>query len=236
MLKYSPYSFSKIDSYSSCPRKFKHSYIDKIKIDKEQVHLLKGKFIHNLLELYRNPNKASIKQKKLNINPEDQKAYKELTAAFIASKTGQKYLKGNCIGREVEIAFDYKLDMCGYWDQECLFRGSIDRLNKINDDTIMVIDWKTGKFDPKRATKRQLKYYALWCFMEYPEIKNVECHYVYIETSDVKEYIYTKDSMKKTMKELLLRIKTIEKAPLFVKNRTALCSYCDFFKHGDCTG
>ena len=235
MSKYSPYSFSKINSYSSCPRKFKHSYIDKIKIDEEQVHLLKGKFIHNILERYRNPDISSIKPEKLNINTEDKKAYKELTAAFIASKTGQKYLTGDCIGREVKLSFNPKLEMCEYWDKKCLFRGSIDRLNKINDDTLMAIDWKTGKFNSK-TIKRQLKYYALWCFMQYPKIKNVECHYVYIETGDITQYIYTKDSMKNIMKELLLRIKTIEKAKMFVKNRTALCNYCDFYQHGHCTG
>ena len=106
MSKYSPYSFSKIDSYSSCPRKFQHSYIDKIKVDKEQIHLLKGKFIHNILERYRNPDISSIKPEKLNINTKDKNTYKELTAAFIASQIGQKYLNGDCIDREVKLSFN----------------------------------------------------------------------------------------------------------------------------------
>lgn len=236
MSKYSPYSFSKIDSYSSCPRKFKYSYIEKIKVDKEQAHLLKGKYIHNILERYRNPDIDSIEPESLDIPLESKEAYKELTASFIGSQTGQEYVNGDCIGREIKLSFNSKLEMCDYWDEQCLFRGSIDRLNKIDDETLLAIDWKTGKYDPKRLTKNQLKYYALWCFMQYPEIKHVKCHYVYIETCDVKEYVYSKESMKEIMKELLLRIKNIEKARMFVKNRTALCNYCDFYKHGHCTG
>lgn len=236
MSKFAPYSFSKINSFLSCPRKFKYSYIDKIKVKQEQYHLIRGKYIHHLLECYRNPLKDSIKPHKQKIEDESVKEYKLLTATFIASPTGQKYINQDCIGREIELAFDHKLSMCGYWDESCLFRGSIDRLNRINDSILCAVDWKTGKYDPKRPPNNQLKFYALWCFMEYPEIKTVDCHYVYIETGNVTEYTYTRDDIKSLMKELLLKIKRIEKSRCFIKNQTVLCEYCDFYKCGKCKG
>ena len=52
-MKFSPYSFSKIGTFSQCPYRFKLQYIDKIKIPFEiNIALEKGKYIHSLIEQY----------------------------------------------------------------------------------------------------------------------------------------------------------------------------------------
>ena len=43
-MKYRPYSYSKINTYTSCPKKFDFKYIQKIKVKTEMKHLNKGKF------------------------------------------------------------------------------------------------------------------------------------------------------------------------------------------------
>ena len=52
MSKYSPYSYSKMSTYSSCPLKFKFNYIDRLRIDKKVKALEKGSFFHHLCEQY----------------------------------------------------------------------------------------------------------------------------------------------------------------------------------------
>jgi hypothetical protein len=50
-MKYTPYSYSKMDTFEKCPRRFKYQYIDKIKVPQEHnEHLEKGKCINLLLE------------------------------------------------------------------------------------------------------------------------------------------------------------------------------------------
>lgn len=230
-MKYSPYSYSKITCYESCPKKFQYRYIDGIKVP-AGTHLIKGEYIHDLLDRYKNPDKG--KHRKVELTPEERQEYQEITARFIASDLGKEYFSGEVIGREVEIAIDTKFKPCKYWGDDCVYRGSIDRLRKVSDTELDIIDWKTGKFDERRYVQEQLRYYALWCFLKYPEIKIVNCHFVYVETLDKRVYSYTREILNISLKGLLKRISSIEKSKYFLENKTVLCNYCDYYKNGTC--
>jgi len=201
-------------------------------VSTSSIHLIKGEYIHDLLDRYKNPDAGQ--PRKLDLTLEQRHEYKEITARFIASKLGVEYLSGECIGREVEVAFDNDLKPCEYWSDNCVYRGSIDRLRRVTEFELDIIDWKTGKYDVNRNIHEQLKYYSIWCFMNYPEIKTVNCHFVYVETSDNRVYSYTRESINTSLKELLERILFIEKVPYFRKNNTVLCKYCDYYKNGNC--
>ena len=49
-IKFAPYSYSKISTFVSCPKKFKFQYIDKIGTFLDTPALIKGRTIHYLIE------------------------------------------------------------------------------------------------------------------------------------------------------------------------------------------
>ena len=51
-MRFSPYSFSRMSSYETCPKKFQFSYIDKIPVNRSTTALDKGSYIHHCLELH----------------------------------------------------------------------------------------------------------------------------------------------------------------------------------------
>ena len=137
-MKYNPYSYSKLESYNSCPKKFEFSYIDGIKVP-EGEHLIKGQFIHQQLEKFRNPD--PIKERKFQLTLDEIQDYTEITARFLASEIGKEYFEGDCMGREVKLAFNDKFELSEFWDKGTVYRGSIDRMRRVNEETIDIIDW-----------------------------------------------------------------------------------------------
>jgi hypothetical protein len=61
-------SFSQLSLYNSCPRRWKLKYIDKVRLDKQSIHLVYGTAIHEILQtyLYVGFNDTMVNADKLN--------------------------------------------------------------------------------------------------------------------------------------------------------------------------
>ena len=76
-MKYSPYSFSKIEVFEQCKNKFKLQYIDKIKTSSSNIHLERGTFFHHLLE-------------HTNFFSKDSKTFPEITLELLSDEEKKK--------------------------------------------------------------------------------------------------------------------------------------------------
>lgn len=219
-MKFSPYSYSRIAVYQQCPRKFKYSYIDKIKVPfVYNEALVKGGAVHSVLEHF--PNQSDHKHAK---------KYFHVAEEFLKSPIGWELINKPA-AKELDIALNKSLEPCGYKDKDALFRGSVDRI-VVDSDMFWLIDWKTGKLREQRyQSYDQLMFYAIWVFIKYPQINKVKISYYYVEHLESNDLILERQYFENYKKNLLNNITDIEKDNEFNKNITKLCDYCDYQEH-----
>jgi len=237
-MKFAPYSFSKINSFEMCPKKFDFNYIQKLGVWVPNLATERGSYIHTLLE---NDTKSKPTNFKFTlIDDEIQQECINVYEKFKASEWGQFFFDPE-FDTKAEVAFGMKrteegLETCSYYDKEALFRGKIDHFMK-DDYMIYVADWKTGKISGFPAPL-QLIMYAVWALSEYPDIDTVITAFVYVEHPDdpdcVKEYTFKREHLPLLKKKVIEKIVNIEKAEKFQKKETKLCEYCEYRKKGLC--
>lgn len=161
-------SFSKIDTFNRCPLKFKFKYIYKIPSPESHAsnfgtsihntlkqfydHLMKGNevFLELMQNLYEKNWISQGYESKAHENARKKKGYEILT----------NYYKENSKNWIVPIFIEkpFNLKIADY-----TLTGRIDRIDKIEDDTCEIIDYKTGKLKKNINLKKdlQLSIYAL---------------------------------------------------------------------------
>jgi len=237
-MKFAPYSFSKINSFEMCPKKFEFNYIQKLRVWVPNLATERGSFIHLLLE-----NDTKSKPTEFKFELIDEKIKQECISIyenFKNSKWGKFYFDPN-FQTKAEVEFGMKksggeLVPCYYHDKEALFRGKIDHFIK-DGNTIYVADWKTGKISSFPAPL-QLIMYAVWAFNKYQDVDVVDTAFVYVEHPNdekcVKSYKFKREFLPKLTKKVLEKIIDVETSKSFPKKESKLCDYCEYRKKGIC--
>lgn len=230
-MKFIPYAYSKISCYNTCPRKFKFSYIDKIKVFSQNKALEKGTRVHQIIELW-HPKMYEKNLPLFNyslLDEDEQKNVEKLALDFCKSDLGIEYLlHPGSLGHEIHMGLDKRLQPTNYHNPEALLRGKIDYLIKTGD-TVKVVDWKTGKVpDQMYMDNKQVMLYAIWVFNMFKDVEVVMADYVYVEHNERYTFSFTKEFYKNYTKTYADNIKKIEIDNEFEKNPGVLCNWCDF--------
>jgi len=221
MLKYAPYSFSRLNTVIQCPRKFKYTYIDNIpKENTDKTALYKGSALHSSLEHYPNPGTHKL-------SPQ----YQPIIDNFLKSK--YKYYLDIPHISELGIGLDEKLNPVEY-SENAMFRGYIDYHTVISDENsvkMVLIDWKSGKIkEHKYQDFNQLMFYGIYMFKKYSKIDKIEIKYIYIEHNAENSMILERKYLNNYYRTLLNAIKDTELSN-FDKIKTKLCSWCPYEKY-----
>ena len=149
-----PWSFSKIKSFEQCPKKFYHLKVAKDYKEPETEAMLYGTAVHEAAEEYIRDGKP--------LPPEYD--YIKAPLDSLNMKQGEKLC-------EYEMGLTVDLEPCGFWDDNCWYRGIADLviLDK-ETKTAWVIDYKTSK-NTRYADKGQLELMALCIFKHFPEVE-----------------------------------------------------------------
>lgn len=220
-MNFAPYSFSKLQCFEMCPRRFKFTYIDKIKPQTIPEALTKGRKFHEILENYTKHQEYKDKY------PEEY----EKVQNFVKSKVSEQYL--DAINEKIKvlkehaIGLDNNLNPCKYSDKKCLFRGKFD-LATIIGNTLNIIDYKTGANKSEvYQDYRQLMFYALYFFKKSANIDKIKISYIYVyhnnENSMVLERKYIKN-YEYALKEMISKVESATEFPKCMK----LCSWCPY--------
>ncbi len=210
----SVYSFSQLQVFQQCPRKYQYKYVDKIK-EKEfesSPDLILGQSVHKVLEnLYNNVNVFKIPNLEdvlddfhATRNQEIADATKEKPLQTKWQQTledyirrGEHYVKSYYqkyapfSGVQViatESMMNFQLDTSGQQQ----FRGVIDRIDK-EGDTFVINDYKTNKNLPpeqKLDYIEQQTLYGLGIQQKYGKyLKNIKArlHYLHFDITDERE-------------------------------------------------
>jgi len=237
-MKFSPYSHSRLDSFRTCPMKFKLQYIDKVKVPFEpNLALYKGSYIHECLEY--NDDRPDFKTNKI-FTPEEKALALVSVNKFKEGPIWANIIKQNYIN-EQKFAFkiiDAKLVSCDYWDKTSWIRGAID-VHWWEGDKIFIDDYKSGKdksTDTRFFTNDQMKTYAVWAFTEYPHINEVQTAFIYVEHGTQRHETFHRKDLTQLIKDLYADTKSCENGERYPKKVSPLCGYCSFKEFGHCSG
>jgi PD-(D/E)XK nuclease superfamily len=227
--KVTSWSFSRLSDYNQCPAKFKYKHIDKMK-EPPNAAMARGSEIHNLAEGY-------VKGAGRTLPPE----LKKFEAEF---KMLRKLYKGAKLPMVVEdnwaFTESWELTEWNNW-AECWVRIKLDCAHHLDAETLVVTDYKTGKFrdDQNETYMSQLELYALSAMLQMPHVTRVLPRLLYLDhgvSFPQTALEYTREDIPRLQKIWATRVKPMFLDTRFAPKPNRFCSYCHFSssKGGPC--
>ena len=192
--KQTAWSYSRLNNYETCPKKFWHESVRKDIPFQESESMRYGKQVHKALE-----DRVSD-GKKLPMHLKHLEKY----ASKLYEAKGEKLT-------EQQLAIDNNFQPCDWFSKDTYCRAIID-LAIINLPHGIVIDYKTGKISHDFT---QLRLAGVMLMLHEPEIQTLDLAYLW-----TKEKKLTKDDagalnradIKTVISELMPRIRKYERA------------------------
>jgi DNA helicase-2/ATP-dependent DNA helicase PcrA len=109
-----------------------------------------------------------------------------------------------------------------------VIKGAIDRIDKLTDGSLEIVDYKTGKTKTKLdfSAKRQLILYQLF-IEEFLKIKVGSLSYYYLESGEKFTFTATDKDITRLRLEIREEIAAIKKRD-FTPKPSMMCQFCDF--------
>ena len=234
-------SYSGLDSFSTCPAKYKFQYIDRIKTPKIKEAVF-GTLIHECLKMFHEPS--------LPIPLSEDELLKYFTEKWNADIYEDKQTESFAFYQGVDILKKYYLQnqnqKFNILNLETPFQipildnqitGRIDRIDKLDDDTFEVIDYKTTKKMPAQSdvdNNFQLAIYYLGIINRWPvlekENRPVKLSLYYLRHGEKLSIIGNKQGIKETQQKILDLINQINKSK-FDPRINPLCDWCQYQRY-----
>jgi CRISPR/Cas system-associated exonuclease Cas4 (RecB family) len=191
--KQTAWSYSRLNNYETCPKKFWHESVRKDVPFEESEAMRYGKMVHKALEL------RVGKGKPLPLHLR----YLDKYAKVLAESKGDKLT-------EQQLAIDSDFNPCSWFAKETWCRAILD-LAIVNGTHAVVFDYKTGKIS---SDFTQLRLAAVLLMLHMPEIQTVDLAYLWTKDKKITRYdvTLTRDDIKRVVLELMPRLKKYEKA------------------------
>jgi len=242
------FSFSQLAAYSNCPLQYKFGFILKVPAP-DKANLIFGRVMHNTLHKFLLPltpggnnlqsslfqEEGEVKLKKEDLVRIFKEEWKD--DGYDNKKEREDYLKKgknsldlfykNITAEKLpsimflEKSFSFKI-------KDYILKGTIDRVDKLDDGTLEVVDYKTGTTKEKLVfkEKRQLILYKM-VLESLLNAKVSKLTFCYLESGHRTSFEATQKDEEKLIETIVKEIQEI-KSCVFDANPTMLCKYCDF--------
>lgn len=225
-------SKSSTETFIQCEKKFESRYITKEEVERESNEpALFGNAVHSVLENY------FASGKKLDLIEEYKKQFDEYGLKShdffeLGHRLITDYAHDSDNGNEIlSLEKDFKL----YLDNGIPVKGFIDRIDKISDDEIEIIDYKTGYSQPLTRDQLekdiQLGIYNLAALQLYPGYKKYKLTLNYLHYGKISCYRTEEqlESLKSYLAMIHARIiNKVKNGEKFEASVNAYCLYCDY--------
>jgi hypothetical protein len=202
------WSYSALENYRNCPKKYYHLAVAKDVKDEDSTFAAEGRDIH--VALY---NRV-VKGQKLPLNLR----YLERVATRFVGLPGET-------SGELKFAMSRRFEATEYFAPTVFVRVVVDLLNVQNDEAL-IVDWKTGKVKPGFE---QLEICAGVLSSHLPEINRFKLAYVWLKGPEITSKVITKADLPGVWNAVLPQVAKIEEAKLttnFPARPSPLCAYC----------
>lgn len=215
------WSFSRYSTYKQCPLKLKLSAIDRIREPGNEA-MARGDAIHKLAEKY-------IKGEGRSLPPELKlfaDEFKKLRAQY------KKKINGMVVEDNWSFTKDWDETQWDDWIN-CWLRIKLDCAHHHDDETLIITDWKTGKFRPEMNEEyvEQLELYALAALLLHEHIQQVKPRLAYLDLGITypeagAELVFTRADIPKLKKLWEKRTKAMLNDKQFAPRPNDKCRWC----------
>ena len=204
-------SFSKLNNFENCPKRFYYTYIDTGALPQVETEQMKrGTRVHNSLELYGRTGDAQ------HLTTESKK-YKDVVDRIL-SASGDKYYEFN-------MAITKSKDICS-WDSPNLWLRGIADVLIVDGSTAHCLDYKTGKV---KNDSTQLQIFSLLTFAHFPKVEEVNTGYLWLAHDELSAMTYSRSYLSSFWESIEARIDKVYEAietDTFPTRPTKLCGWC----------
>ena len=232
------FSYSRLDTYAMCPSKYFYSYIQKEPRTSNDAALL-GNIIHSVLE------ECVEKEKDLDLDVLYSE-YEKQKDSFDPQSNIPDILIDAGTNILSEFYDKHSGDSFDIFEKELGFRfiigtyainGYIDRVDVYDEDTINIIDYKTGKWEVAQKNIKdnlQLGIYAIATSLIFPD-KNIRAELYYLRSGKRKFHLFTKEDVENAKQSLILKInKIMEDTSFSPTGNERVCGFCEHAESGAC--
>lgn len=228
-------SYSALETFRTCPLKYKFAYIDKLPVSQSGVMQF-GTLMHKVMEeLYAHQMLPITKEELMHIFSAHWKPqlYQDEYTAQSDFTSGVAIIEREWEKKQVEpepitIAREkyFLLPIAEGFD----ISGRIDRIDKIGADSLEIIDYKTGRTVPSESEVRnnlQLSIYYFALLQLWPTTKQVTLSLYYLRPDMKVSFVADPELLEKareTLRDLVEQIRSTNYQP----NPGRHCDYCDF--------
>ncbi|MBN1872284.1 MAG: ATP-dependent helicase [Candidatus Omnitrophica bacterium] len=223
------YSFTQIESYMSCPLKYKYSFVDIIP-RRQKPYFSLGTVMHEVLRQF-----YGFVQQGVPVDSEKLLEIYEncwLSSGYNSKKEERLY---KARGRKELMEF-YKINKADlirplYLEKKFTielggrpFKGYIDRIDELEDGKVEIIDYKTGKSEKESTI--QLDLYAI-AAAEKLGLDVGKLSFYYISTNKKRTFARSFEDLEKTKSKVSDVISKIESGE-FQPKLSYMCKFCDY--------
>lgn len=201
-------SFSRLNTFEQCARKFEYLYVTKQVVDQGSVHTEYGTRVHEALE--------NVARGKAEHTVESLPFAGVL--ARILNQTGTHYY-------EHQMALNGDKQPCDWFATDVWVRSIADVL-VINGDKAWIGDYKTGKV---KDDPTQLQLFAYMVFAHFPDVDVVKTSYIWLLKGEVSTMTFTRKMMPHLWTSLGQRFARVQEAVdtgFFQPKPSPLCNWC----------
>ncbi len=222
--------------FQTCPQQYKFTYIDHL--DKEyktpKPYLTMGAHVHNALHDFYDQLEVEDRSYE-NLEMILRRRWKENRVGFADRDDEAKW---GVQALSMLRLFTHRMDTSvtpvmleDYYDVEVTpelkILGRIDRADELEDGTLHVIDYKTGKYDPKDVNDLQLILYAL--IVSANQKKPVtKASYLYLKTWNWHTVEIGQEEADEAVEIVKEQVALIKKEKEFAPQINRYCKNCDY--------
>jgi len=126
--------------------------------------------------------------------------------------------------KNIRYSFSDYEDSIQPLDEQFFISGKFDRIDKLQDGTLRIIDFKTGR---KNQDRFQLNFYRILAELNFKMPVSLVSFY-YLAKGEIVNFSVSNNTFQVMKEEILERLKMIESAKEFPPKPSRLCAYCDF--------
>lgn len=233
--KYLPtrYSFSQLKAFQTCPWQYRYAHILRIPV-RGSFQASFGTSLHNALErFYRmkkdQPDQEITEDELLTLFDEEwiEQWYKSPAHKQEMKEKGQQFLRDYYQTHKdnwpdvVEVEQSFFLKVGGY-----TIKGKIDRIDKLEDGTLRLVDYKSSK-KKKSVEKDQLYIYQL-AVQSVLQKEVGELMFYYLDGQEDISFLGKEKDMEKIENKLVKTIEEIQSSDFAPKPSSISCKHCDY--------